>query len=104
MTTDTRRDLPRPFLNHQSAAILDEAVHTLIMLRAPMHEGDASASLHAVISIIRQANSVLPELVAEARDQDHTWSEIAAQLRVSRIRAIVQHLTRTPRPRPDRPD
>jgi hypothetical protein len=94
---------PRPaypthaMVGEDSAGLLDEAVHALVILRAPMHHGDAGADLHALASLIAEANSRIPRVVADARDQLHTWTEIANQLGVSRLVALARYWGRTAR-------
>lgn len=66
-----------------SAAILDEAAVELTLLRSPMQLGDCLADLHAMVSLLAQIHAWLPVTVAGARDQGHTWHDIAAQLGVT---------------------
>ena len=99
-TLDPRRRYPtRPVLDHHSAQALDDAIDTLIILRAPMHHGDAGAELHVLATIIAQAHARLGRTVADARDQHHTWAEIARQLHISRLHAIARYAGRTARRR-----
>jgi len=63
-----RRYPARRVLGDDSARLLDEAVDTLVILRAPMHHGDAGAELHALASLIAKADSRLGPVVANARD------------------------------------
>jgi len=98
-TTDTgfadpRRAHPdRPMTDRASAAVLEEAVVTLTLLRSPMRLGDALAELHATMSLLAEIRQRLPVVVADARDQDHNWSDIAAQLGVTEPTARRQHRT-----------
>jgi hypothetical protein len=88
---DPRRPCPRrPVVDEYSAAVLDEAVHSLTMLRAPLCEGDAITALHALCSLVAQAQSWLGDLVTDAREQGHSWREIADQLDMSRPRALIR--------------
>jgi len=97
---DPRRPYPpRPMLDDDSADVLDQAVAALVALRAPMHFGDAGADLHAVVSLIAEARDRLPRTVADARDQQHTWTEIARQLGVSRLHVLARFGGRTARRR-----
>jgi hypothetical protein len=74
---------PAPRLDDQSAAIVAEAIDTLASLRTPYWLGDSAVHLHALASLIRQAERVLPQAVADARDQGHTWKEIGQLLNTS---------------------
>jgi hypothetical protein len=66
-----------------SAAVLDEAAVELTLLRSPMQLGDCLADLHAMVSLLAQIHAWLPVVVAGARDQGHSWSDIAEQLGVT---------------------
>jgi hypothetical protein len=92
MTTDPRRLYPtRARADEDTASVLDEAVETLTVLRSPLSSGDAGAELHALASLIAQAKGRLASVVADARDQEHTWGEIARQLGCSRLSAIARY-------------
>ena len=92
MNTDPRRLYPtQARADDDSASVLDEALETLIALRSPLYSGDAGAELHALVSLIAHAKERLASVVADARDQEHTWREIARQLGCSRLSAMVRH-------------
>ena len=93
---DPHRSYPaRSALGDDSARLLNDVIDTLVLLRAPMHHGHAGAELHAVTSIIAEANSRLRRVVADARDQQHTWAEIAHQLGTSWLHAVARFAGRT---------
>ena len=62
--------------------------------------GDATLRVHALATLIAQADALLADAVADARDQDHPWSDIAGQLGVTadtaRRRYSRHHRTRSP--------
>lgn len=72
-----------PVVDEESAAVLEEALHSLTMLRSAGSEGDAGARLHVLASLMAQAQAVLADAVADARDQDYSWAEIAERLGVA---------------------
>lgn len=76
-------ELPAPRTDTESANVLTQAVDTLAALRTPYWLGDSAVNLHALASLIAQARQLLPEAVAYARDQDHTWAEIGQLLNLS---------------------
>lgn len=78
---------PARYTAHDSAAIIDTAVASLATERGLPSIGDAGAHLHTLASLAAQIDALLPATVVHARDQDYTWSEIAALLGVSRDRA-----------------
>lgn len=80
-------ELPAPRTDTDSAAVLAEAVETLARLRTPYWLGDTAVTLHALTSLIAEAQRTLPEAVAAARDQDRTWAEIAQLLNISQATA-----------------
>lgn len=67
-------------IDDYSAAVLEDAAVELTLLRSPMQLGDCLADLHAMVSLLAQLHAWLPMVVAGARDQGHTWADIAAQL------------------------
>jgi len=86
---------PTAVVDHDSATILDDAVSSLVVLRSPMLSGDALAELHALTSLAAQIHARLPRIVADARDQGHTWGEITGQLDCGMTRTLLRHAGRT---------
>ena len=73
-----------PLTDADSAWVLAQAVTELAIIRCPaLGVSDALADLHASVSVLRQGRAFLPQVVADARTQDRSWSEIAAQLQIS---------------------
>jgi hypothetical protein len=73
----------RPVTDADSADILERAVHELSVYRSPLNEGHAGLRLHVLASLIAQAQTLLPDAVADARESGFYWSEIAAELGVT---------------------
>lgn len=73
----------RPVTDDVSAAILDEAIRLLTLFRSPLSLGDALAELHAMVSLLAELQNTVSATVATARDQDHTWQDIARQLQIT---------------------
>jgi hypothetical protein len=95
----TRPDeLPAPRLDDDSVAVLDEAVETLARLRTPYWLGHTGVRLHALASLLAQAQQLLPDAVAQARDQELTWDEIGELLGLTGPTAARRYRgnTRTP--------
>jgi hypothetical protein len=78
---------PARYTDDTSADLIDNAVSSLATMRGLQAVGDAGAALHALASLATQIDELLPAAIIDARDQDYTWSEIAALLAVSRDRA-----------------
>ena len=70
----------RPVRDEASELVLDQAIHSLQLLRAPMYYGDAGLELHALASLRAEIDARIPHVVADARDQNITWTVIAGQL------------------------
>ena len=75
--------MPAPVADDLSATVLGEAIDTLASLRTPYWLGDTAVHLHALASLLTQAQQLLPDAVAQARDQDLTWNEIGQLLGLS---------------------
>jgi hypothetical protein len=56
----SRHDLPAASVDELSASVVTEAVDTLAALRATYWLGDAAVHLHALTSLIAQAQQLLP--------------------------------------------
>lgn len=67
-----------------SEAVLDEALTSLGTLRSVGWVRDAGVDLHLLMSLIEEATGRLPRAVADARDQDLSWAEIADLLGATR--------------------
>ena len=68
--------LPAPVTGPDSLQVLDEAIDQLAQLRTPYRLGDSTVRLHALTSLIAQAEELLPQAVHDARDQELTWAQI----------------------------
>ena len=68
--------LPAPVTGDDSLQILNEAIDRLAALRTPYWLGDSGVRLHALASLIAQAQQLLPQAVHDARDQELTWAQI----------------------------
>jgi hypothetical protein len=73
-----------PLVDADSAWVLVLALSELSSLRCPaLGMTDALAELHAALSLLRQGRVFIPDIVADARLQDRSWAEIAAQLEIA---------------------
>ena len=68
-----------PFVDEQTLASVDDAVECLVCSRGS-GPGDAGAVLAALVSVIAEAQSRLPDAVADARECGYTWAEVALRL------------------------
>ena len=72
--------LPAPATGDDSLAVLNQAIDDLARLRTPYWLGDSGVHLHALASLIAQAEQLLPQAVHDARDQELTWAQIGELL------------------------
>lgn len=73
----------RPYNDVDSAEVFGEAVSALVLLRAPMWLDDAAVTTSVLVTLAGEAEGRLRDAVAAARDQDHSWEEIAHSLGTS---------------------
>jgi hypothetical protein len=71
---------PAPRTGDDSLAVLNQAIDTLARLRTAYWLGDSAVHLHALASLIVQAEQLLPQAVHHARDQELTWAQIGELL------------------------
>jgi hypothetical protein len=72
-----------PVIDGETAVILEDATVELTAMRSPTALGDCLADLHAMVSLLGQLHEWLPVVIAGAKNQGHTWAEIASQLQVT---------------------
>jgi hypothetical protein len=69
-----------PYTDADTARIVDQAVITLVTVRAPMWLGDPGPTISVLVSLAGEADGRLYDAVAEARDQGYSWDQIASRL------------------------
>jgi hypothetical protein len=72
--------LPAPITGDDSLTVLNQAIDHLAHLRTAYWLGDSAVHLHALASLIAQAEQLLPQAVCDARDQELTWTQIGELL------------------------
>jgi hypothetical protein len=78
---DPRRPHPdHPHLDDDSLEIIQAAIYQLSMCRSPLNHGHAGLRLHVLASLIGQAQALLPDAVANAKEHGFYWPEIATEL------------------------
>ena len=75
--------LPAPATGDDSQQVLSDAIDQLARLRTAYWLGDSAVRLHALTSLIAQAEQLLPQAVHDARDQELTWSQIGELLNIT---------------------
>ena len=71
---------PAPRTGDDSLQVLNQAIDDLARLRTAYWLGDSAVHLHALASLIAQAEQLLPQAVHDARDQELTWAQIGELL------------------------
>jgi hypothetical protein len=71
---------PAPATGDDSLAVLTKAIDALARLRTAYWLGDSAVHLHALASLIAQAQQLLPQAIHDARDQELTWNQIGELL------------------------
>jgi hypothetical protein len=79
---------PAPSTGDDSLQVLSQAIDSLARLRTPYWLGDSGVHLHALASLITQAEQLLPLAVRDARDQELTWAQIGELLNTTATEAF----------------
>ena len=77
-----KRPPSHALVGDDTSDVIDDAVARLLMLRH-LEWGDTLAELHALTSLTLQLQLRLPDAVADAIDQGHSWPDVAGQLGVT---------------------
>ena len=85
---------PAPATGDDSLAVLTEAIDRLARLRTAYWLGDSAAHLHALTSLIAQAQQLLPQAIHDARDQELTWTQIGELLGTTAATAARRYRTK----------
>src|ERR1700740_112745 len=72
--------LPAPRTGDDSLQVLNQPLDDLARLPTAYWLGDSAVHLHALASLIAQAEQLLPQAVHDARDQELTWTQIGELL------------------------
>jgi hypothetical protein len=87
--------LPAPSAGDDSLQVLTDAIDQLAQLRTPYWLGDSAVRLHALASLIAQAEQLLPQAVHDARDQELTWTQIGELTGTTSTTAARRYRTKT---------
>jgi hypothetical protein len=84
-----------PATGADTERILEASIETLGTVRGLEWVGDAGVTLHLLASLTAEAERRLPRAVADARDQEYSWAQIADLLGVTRASAWQRYAGRT---------
>ena len=87
-------ELPAPQPSDDSLTVLNQAIDALARLRTAYWLGDSAVRLHALTSLITQAEQLLPQAVHDARDQELTWAQIGELLGTTAATAARRYRTK----------
>ena len=80
-----------PRVDDENRVLLDRLIDALVDLRFPLSRHDATARLHVLASLAADVHARIPDLIADARDPDYTWAQIATSLATSPAAARRRH-------------
>ena len=80
-----------PAIGPDSDQALDTAIENLAVHRNLPAFADTGTTIHLVASLARQAEQRLNQLVADARNENLSWAEIADLLGITRTSAHQRH-------------
>jgi hypothetical protein len=86
---------PAPATGDDTMQVLTDAIDHLAKLRTPYWLGDSAVRLHALASLIAQAEQLLPQAVHDARDQELTWAQIGELLNTTAATAARRYRNKT---------
>jgi hypothetical protein len=86
--------LPAPATGDDTLQVLSEAIDSLARRRTAYWLGDSGVRLHALASLIAQAEQLLPGAVRDARDQELTWTQIGELLNTTAATAARRYRTK----------
>jgi len=72
-----------PCTDDHTRLLIEDALATLLILRAPARLRDAAARVSCLLSLSDQASGLLDDAVVDARELGYSWEEIADRLFVS---------------------
>ena len=75
----------------ETQLVVDDAVEAMTLVQQIDVDSLAAKDLHAAVTLARMARSRLPRLVADARDEQVSWSQIARILGTNRLWAALRH-------------
>jgi hypothetical protein len=87
--------LPAPTTGDDSLTVLSQAIDSLAQIRTAYWLGDSAVHLHALASLITQAEQLLPQAIHHARDQELTWTQIGELLNTTAATAARRYRNKT---------
>jgi hypothetical protein len=84
-----------PYTDSHTADLVDQAVTALVSARAPIWHHDPGPTISALVSLAAEADHMVYDAVADARDQGYTWEQIANRLAITAATARRRHAGHT---------
>ena len=71
--------------------VIDVVVESLVLIERLSVDSRAAQDLHAAVTLTRVIRARLSRLVADARDEQVSWSDIASILGTNRLWAVLRY-------------
>jgi hypothetical protein len=78
-------------VNDETSFVIDDALSVIGLVQGPSSNSVAAQDLHAAVTLMREARSRLARLVADARDEETSWTEIGRILGTGRLFAACRY-------------
>jgi len=79
---------PQDIIDEETTCVIDDALNAITLVQQLPSDSLAAKEPQAAVTLARAARSRLARLVAEARDQQTSWSEIGRILGTGRFFAV----------------
>jgi hypothetical protein len=79
---------PEDIIDEETTCVIDDALNAIALVQQLPSDSLAAKDLQAAVTLARAARSRLARLVAEARDEQPSWSEVGRILGTGRFFAV----------------
>ena len=79
---------PEDIIDEETTCVIDDALNAIALVQQLPSDSLAAKDLQAAVTLARAARSRLARLIAEARDEQTSWSEIGRILGTGRFFAV----------------
>ena len=78
-------------IDKETSCVIDDALSMVALVQRLPSDSVAARDLQAAVTLARAARSRLARLVADARDEETSWSEIGRILGTGRLLALCRY-------------
>lgn len=79
---------PEDIIDEETTCVIDDALNAIALVQQLPSDSLAAKDLQAAVTLARAARSRLARMVAEARDEQTSWSEVGRILGTGRFFAV----------------